>query len=49
MIMCHIVNAVNYKIRVGTPGYMAPEIENGRGPCTAAVDSWGLGCVLFNL
>ena len=37
------------KMKAGTPGYMAPEIESGMGPCTSKVDMWGAGCVLFNM
>uniref|UniRef100_A0A7S1M015 non-specific serine/threonine protein kinase n=1 Tax=Neobodo designis TaxID=312471 RepID=A0A7S1M015_NEODS len=34
---------------VGTPAYMAPEVVSGSARQTAAVDMWGLGCLLYEL
>eukprot|EP00050_Salpingoeca_kvevrii_P001082 m.161934 g.161934 ORF g.161934 m.161934 type:complete len:655 (-) comp10294_c0_seq1:3764-5728(-) len=36
------------KGRVGTPGYMAPEVVSG-SKYAGSVDWWGLGCVLFEM
>ncbi|KJE96608.1 G protein-coupled receptor kinase 4 [Capsaspora owczarzaki ATCC 30864] len=36
------------KGRVGTPGYMAPEVINGEKYGVSA-DWWGLGCVLYDM
>ena len=34
---------------VGTPFFMAPEIRYGKTPYGLTVDSWSLGCVIFNM
>ncbi|KAK7678740.1 hypothetical protein QCA50_018322 [Cerrena zonata] len=34
---------------VGTPPFMALEIRYGKAPYGFPVDSWGLGCVIFNM
>ncbi|KAK7680741.1 hypothetical protein QCA50_016049 [Cerrena zonata] len=33
----------------GTPHFMAPEVANGQGSYDLTVDSWSLGCVIFNM
>lgn len=39
---------IQVKGRVGTPGYMAPEVINGDRYGVAA-DWWGLGCVIYDM
>lgn len=34
---------------VGTPSYMAPEQFDDSEPCTALVDVWALGCILYEM
>ncbi len=38
------------KVRiVGTPDYIAPEILNGKGLSSRALDFWSIGVILFEL
>ena len=40
----------NSKVRiVGTPDYIAPEILNGKGLSSRAIDYWSIGVILFEL
>ena len=41
-----LTDTVTFKI--GTPGYIAPEIILGK-PYGLAVDIWSLGCVLYEM
>lgn len=48
-VISSLVFIVKQRTIVGTPHFMAPEIRAGRGSYNLLVDSWSLGCVIFNM